>query len=190
MADPADAALSQPARRSRDGAGVWQGISGRHLSRSAAGILGRRYRVPRRRQPHVRRLSAGAAMRGRDVLGLLSPRARHRRRPAGGARGAALHDDRGLQFARRRIRSNGAGPPALGAAAPAYLANDRAEPAQRVVRMVDRGRPVAADDLGCDRAVAVHRRICGCDVARPAHADVARSALCAAGDRRPGAALC
>ena len=40
-------------------------------SRSAAGVLARRHRVSRRRQPHVRRLSAGAALRGRDVLGAL-----------------------------------------------------------------------------------------------------------------------
>ena len=74
VADAADAALSQPARRSRHRAGVWPGISGRHLVRSAARVLARRYRVPRRRQPRVRRLSAGAALCGRDVLELLSAR--------------------------------------------------------------------------------------------------------------------
>ena len=37
---------------------------------------------------------------------------------------------------------------------------DRPEPAQRLVRLVDRGRPVAADDLGCDRLAAADRRIC------------------------------
>ena len=68
VADPADAALSQPARRSRHRAGVRPGISGRHRSRAAAGVLARRHRVPRRRQPRVRRLSAGADLRGRDVL--------------------------------------------------------------------------------------------------------------------------
>ena len=54
---------------------------------------------------------------------LLSAGARHRRRPAGGARGAADHDGRGVQFARRRIRPAGAGAPALGAAAAAFLAD-------------------------------------------------------------------
>ena len=99
------------------------------------------------------------------------------------------HDGGGLQFARRRIRPAGAGAPALGAAAAAFLAIDRPEPAQRLVRLVDRGRPVAADDVGRARAVAADRRICRRHRARAAHADVARSALCAAGDRRAGAAL-
>ena len=62
VADPADVAVSQPARRSRHRAGLWPGIPGRHRSRAAAGVLARRYRVPRRRQSHVRRLSAGAAL--------------------------------------------------------------------------------------------------------------------------------
>src|SRR5258708_2334727 len=61
--------------------------------------------------------------------------------------------------------------------------------AQRVVRMVERGRTVAADDVGCDRTAAARRRIRRCHPARAAHADVARSALFAAGDRRPGATL-
>ena len=58
----AAAALSQPARRSRHRAGVRPGISGRHRSRPAAGVLARRHRLSRRRQPRVRRLSAGAAL--------------------------------------------------------------------------------------------------------------------------------
>ena len=49
--------------------------------------------------------------------------ARHRRRPAGGARGAADDDGRGVLFARPRIRSAGPGAPALGAAAAAFLAD-------------------------------------------------------------------
>ena len=51
LADPADAALPQPARRRCDRAGVRPGIPGRHLARSAAGVLARRHRLPRRRQP-------------------------------------------------------------------------------------------------------------------------------------------
>ena len=42
---------------------------------------------------------------------------------------------------------------------------------------------------GGDRPAAAGRRLCARDRARPAHADVARSAVCAAGDRRAGAAL-
>ena len=51
-----------------------------------------------------------------------------------------------------RVRPAGAGAAAVGAAAAAFLAIDRPEPAQRVVRMVDRSRPVAADHLRRDRA--------------------------------------
>ena len=129
------------------------------------------------------------ALRRRHLLDLLSAGPRHRRRPAGGARGAALDDGGGVQFARRRVRPAGAGAPAMGAAAAAFLAIDRPEPAQRLVRLVDRGRAVAADDVGGARVAAAARRICRCHRARPARADVARSALCAAGDRRPGVAL-
>src|SRR5207245_4234862 len=39
LADPADAALSEPARRPCDRAGVRPGIPGRYLARSAAGVL-------------------------------------------------------------------------------------------------------------------------------------------------------
>ena len=60
---------------------------------------------------------------GRDVLDPVSAGARHRRRPAGGARGAADDDGRGLQFARRRVRPAGAGAAALGAVAAAFLAD-------------------------------------------------------------------
>ena len=101
-----------------------------------------------------------------------------------------LVDGRGLQFARRRIRPAGAGAPALGVAAVAFLAIDRSEPAQRMVCLVDRSRPVAADDVGRDRAVAAAGRICRCHAPGAAHADVVRSALCAARDRRAGLALC
>src|SRR5271154_762535 len=71
--------LSEPARRTPDRAGVWPGISGRHRSRPAAGVLARRHRVPRRGQSHVRRLSAGADLLGRDLRDPLSFRAHLRR---------------------------------------------------------------------------------------------------------------
>src|SRR3954469_25968089 len=58
VADPADAALPQPTGRPRDGGRVRQGIPGRDLARTAAGLLVGRHRLSRRRQPHVRRLSA------------------------------------------------------------------------------------------------------------------------------------
>ena len=189
LADPADAALPQPARRRCDRAGLRPGIPGRNLARSAAGVLARRHRLPRCRQHHVRRLSAGASLRRRHLLDLLSTGPRDRRRAAGGARGTALADGGGVQFARRRVRPAGAGAPAMGAAVAAFLAIDRPEPAQRVVRLVDRGRAVAADDVGRARIAAAARRICRCHRARTARADVARSALCAARDRRPGVAL-
>ena len=57
------------------------------------------------------------------------------------------HDGRGVQFARRRVRPAGAGASALGAAAAAFLAADRPGPPQRLVRLVDRSRTAAADDL-------------------------------------------
>jgi len=55
--------------------------------------------------------------------------------------------------------------------------------------MVDRGRPVAADDAGGDRNDPAGCRICNCHRARAAHADVDRSAVCAARRYRAGAAL-
>ena len=99
------------------------------------------------------------------------------------------HDGHRLRLVRRRIRPAGAGASDLGAAAAAFLATDRPEPPQRLVRLVDRGRPPAAHHFGRARAAAADRRLCACHRARPAHADVARSALCAARDRRAGAAL-
>ena len=110
------------------------------------------------------------------LLDVLSAGARHRRRAAGGARGAAHHDGYRLRFARRRIRPAGAGASALGAVAAAYLATDRPEPAQRLVRVVDRGGPAAADDVGCAGTAAAGRGICARHRARPPHADVVRSA--------------
>ncbi len=163
VADRAVTALSKPARRACNRARLWPGIPGGNRSRSAAGVLARRHRVSRRRQSHVRRLSAGAALRGRYVLDAVSAGARHCRRATGGARGSPEHDGRGIQFARPRIRPAGAGASALGALADAFMAVDRPEPAQRVVRMVDRSRTFAADDLGCDRPVAAGRRICARD---------------------------
>ncbi len=70
VAVPAAAAVSQPARRSRHRAGLGREYQVGTDSGPAAGVLARRYRVPRRRQSHVRRLSAGAALHGRDVLDL------------------------------------------------------------------------------------------------------------------------
>ena len=152
----------QPARRRCDRAGLRPGIPGRNLARSAAGVLARRHRLPRRRQHHVRRLSAGASLRRRHLLDLLSTGPRDRRRAAGGACGTALDDGGGVQFARRRVRPAGAGAPAMGAAVAAFLAIDRPEPAQCVVRLVDRGRAFAADDVGRARITAAARRICRC----------------------------
>ena len=83
----------------------------------------------------------------------------------------------GIQFARRRVRSAGAGAPAVGAAAVAFLAIDRAGPPQRLVRVVDRGRLVAADDARGDRPLDPGGGVCARDRARPAHADC-RSIRC------------
>ncbi len=91
-----------------------------------------------------------------------------------------IDDGRGLQFARRRIRTAGAGAAAMGAVAAAFLAADRPEPAQRLVCLVDRGWTAAADDVGGDRSAVADHRIFRCHRARPAPADVARPALCAA----------
>ncbi len=115
--------------------------------------------------------------------------ARHRRRTAGGARRAAVADRHGIQFARPRIRPAGAGASALGAAAAALLAADRAGPPQRLVRLVDRSRTVAADHFRRHRPVAAGRGVCARNRARPAHADVVRSVVRAAGDRGAGAAV-
>ena len=74
----------------------------------------------------------------------------------------------GVQFARCRVRPDGARAPALGAVAAAFLATARPESAQRVVRLVDRGRTPAADNLGRDPPAAAGRRICRRDLARTA----------------------
>src|SRR5712671_1240861 len=189
VADAAAIAVWQSSRRSCDGTGLWSGISGGNRSRPAAGVLARRYRVPRRRQSYVRRLSAGAALRRRNVLDLVSPGTRGCRRTTGGAGGLADDDSHGVRFAWCGVWPPGAGASALGAAAAAFLATDRAGAPQRVVRMVDRSRTLAADDLSRARPVDFGRRICGRNLARTAHADIVRSAVRAAGDCRAGAAL-
>ena len=61
----------------------------------------------------------------------------------------------GLEFGPRS-----AGAAVVGAAAAAFLAADRPEPAQRVVCMVDRSRAAAADHLRRAVPVAADRRIC------------------------------
>ena len=158
VAAAADAAVSKPARRPCDRARLRPRIPGRNRSRPAAGILARRYRLSCRRQSHVRRLSAGAALLDRHILVALSAGARRRRRPAGGARRTADHDGCRVQFARRRVWPAGAGASAVGAAAAAFLAADRPASPQRLVRLVDRGRPAAADHPGRDRPLAPDRR--------------------------------
>ena len=189
MADPAARAVPQPAGRYRHRAGLWPGISGRHRSRSAAGVLACRHRLPPCRQSYLRRLSAGAALFHRDVLGAVFAGPRHRRRPTGGGRGVADADRHGVQFSRRRVRAAGAGASAMGAAAAAFMAGHRPGPPQCLVRAVDRSRPAAADHLRRDRAAAAGHRLCAGDRARPARADVVRCAVRAVGDRRAGAAL-
>ena len=189
MAVPAAAVVPKPAGGPGDGAGLWPGISGRNLSGPAAGVLARRYRVSRRRQSCVRRLSAGAALRGHDLHGGVPALACHCRRTTGGARGTADDDGDGILVAWRRVRPAGDGAPAMGAAAAAFLAVDRAGPAQRVVRLVDRGGTAAADDARRNRPVAADRGICAGNPARTANADVVRCLLRAAGDRGAGAAL-
>src|SRR5262245_13071181 len=155
VADGVAAALSQPARRPRYHDRLRPGVSGRHRHGPAAGVLARRHRLSRRRQPHVRRLSVGAAVWRRDALDGLSAVALLRRRPAGGARGAAHHDDISFWRAEPRIRPGGGGAATVGAVAAALLAIDRPEPAQCLVWLVDRGRPAAADDVGsADTVVA------------------------------------
>src|SRR6202011_1172441 len=131
----------------------------------------------------------GAALLYRDVLDIVPAGPRGRRRTTGGARGLADDNGYGIQFARRRVRSPGAGASALGAAAATYLATDRPGPPQRLVRMVHRSRTAAADDLRCNRPVAAAGGIRDCDRARTAHADVVRSAIRAIGDCRAGAAV-
>ncbi len=185
----ADAALSQPSRRPRNRARAWPGIPGRNRSRPAAGILARRHRVSRRGQSHVRRLFAGAALFGRDILDFVPLGARHRRRTTGGTCGSLDHDSPGVQFARRRVRPAGAGAPAMGDLAAAFLAIDRPEPAQRLVCLVHRRRTAVADDFGRDRPVGIGDRICAGNLARAACGDVVRSAVRAPRHNRAGAAL-
>ena len=181
--------LFQPARRPRDRARLWTGISGRHRSRAAAGILARRYRLSCRGQPSDRRLLPVTALFGCDALVSVSAGTRHRRRPAGGARRAAHDDGVGLCLLEPRVRPTGAGAAALGAAAARYLAPGRPEPAERLVCLVDRSRTVAAHDAGGDRPVAAGRRLHGGDRARPPHPDVVRSAVRAACHCGAGVAL-
>ncbi len=189
MADRAAAILSQPSQRPCDCARLWAGIPGRDRTRPAAGVLARRHRVSRRRRSHVRGLSAGRALLDRELLVPVSARAHRRRRPTGGACGAVDHDGHGLQLARPRIRSAGVGAAAVGDAALALLAVDRPGPAQRLVRLVDRGRIVAVDHLVRDSAVGFGRGLCACDRTGTAPAVVVRSVVRAVGDRRAGAAL-
>ncbi len=131
----------------------------------------------------------GADLYRRYVSDLLSTGARDRRRAAGGACGAVVVDGRGLQRARRRVRPAGAGAPALGVAAAAFLAIARSKSTKRMVCLVDRSRPAAADDIFRDRAVAAAGRICPRHAQGAAHAEVARPAVCAARDRGAGLAL-
>ena len=182
-------AVPQPAGGYRHRACLWPGISGRHRSRSAAGVLAGRHRLPLAGN-HIfgvyllAQLCFIATFWALYLLG-----ARHRRRPTGGAGGVVDADCHGVQFSRRRVRAAGAGAPAVGAAAAAFMAGDRPGPPQRLVRAVDRGRPVAADDHCRARAAAAGRRFCAGDRARSPCADVVRSAVRALGDRRAGAAL-
>ena len=152
--------IPQPSRRPRHRAGAWPRISCWNRSWAAARVLARRHRVSRRRQSHVRRLSAGATLLDRDILDIVCFGAGHRGRPASGAGGSPDDDGVCVQRARSRVRPPGAGKAALGAALAAFLAIDRPEPAQCLVRMVDRSRSLAADDLVCDRAIGIRGRIC------------------------------
>src|ERR1700761_4714780 len=146
--------LPQPSRRSRDHAGFWPRIPGGHRPWAAAGVLACGFRVPRRGSSHLRRLSVGPTLRGRRLLDPVPARTFHRRWTAGGASGAADNDRDRLQLADAGVRTRGAGASALDAVAVAFLAVDWAGPSQCVVRLVDRCRPVAADDARGDRPVA------------------------------------
>ena len=184
------AVLPQPARQPRDPAGLRPRIPGRHRSRPAVAGLARRYRLSRRRRPHVRRLRPGRTVRDRDLRHALSPRARRGRHPAGGARRAADHDGAGLLLARARLRPPGAGAAALDAAAVAFLADHRPAPRQCLVRLVDRGRPVAADHARGDLPPRAARDLRALDCRRPQDAARARSAVRGHRRRRAGVALC
>ena len=144
----------------------------------------------RRRQPHVRRLSAGAALLGRDVLGALSARARHRRRPAGGARGAADHDGLAFSLARRSNSARWCWRGRSGRCCCCIPGRSIGQSRRNAwfAWSIEAGL-LLLTTLGGDRPVAAGRRLCARDRARTAHADVVRSAVRAAGDRRAGAAL-
>src|SRR5580698_11487432 len=128
-------------------------------------------------------------MLDRDVLDIIPAGARDGRRAAGGAGGSADDDGAGVQRTRSRVRPAGAGTAALGADPAAFLATDRPEPAQCVVRIVDRSGPFAADDLSRDLPGGIGGRICARDFTGPSHPDLVRCAVCAPGDRCPVAAL-
>ena len=83
----ADAVLRGAARRSGAASRHRPRIPLRQRCRTAARLLARRNRVSHRRP--VRRLCAGADLRGRDLLVRLRARPRHRRTGACGAGGAA-----------------------------------------------------------------------------------------------------
>ena len=190
LADPAAAALSQPARRSRHRAGVRPGISGRDRSRPAAGVLARRHRLPRRRQPRVRRLSAGADLRGRDASGRFYQLAR----AIVGGQQAVLavlltmtvvaFSSPGLEF----------GPLVLARPLWALLLLHSWQLIGQNRRNAWFAWSIEAGLLLLTTSAAIGLLLlvagfCARHRARPAHADVARSAVCAAGDRRAGAAL-
>ena len=96
---------------------------------------------------------------------------------AGGARRAADHDGAGLLLAGARLWPAGAGAAALGAAAVAFLADHRPAPRQCLVRLVDRGGPLAADDARGDLPSPPARRLRGLDRRRTPDAARARSAV-------------
>src|ERR1700744_2420937 len=79
--------------------------------------------------------------------------------------------------------------PAMGIAAAALLATDRAEQAQRLVCLVDRSRIVTADNAGRDWPLDPDRGVCAGNLTRTAHAEIVRSPVRAARDYRAGAAL-
>jgi len=128
-----------PPRRSLNRAGVRPRIPGRHRHGAAAVVLARRHRLSRRRQPHfgVYLLAQACAVATFIAFYQLA------RAIVGGPHAvlAVLLSMTVVVFSRRASSSGaGAGAAALGAVAAALLAVDRAEPAQRLVRLVDRLR--------------------------------------------------
>ena len=116
--------------------------------------------------------------------------ARHRRRPAGGARGAADHDGR-WRSARPasnsarwcwRVRSG-----RCCCCIPGRLIGQSRRNAW-FAWSIEAGLLLLTTSAAIGLLLLIVG-ICACHRARPAHADVARSALCAARDRRAGAAL-